>query len=85
VAFEQRDMSGSLWPNEHREKDTHPHRTGSAMIDGVEYWVNGWVKESNGKKWLSLAFKRKDAKPAAGKAQKPAPSAKDDFDDDLTW
>lgn len=68
MAYEQKDNSGSLFKNERKEKDTHPDRTGSAMIGGVPYWVNGWVKQDkNGNPWLSLAFKPKEA--AAPKRQ----------------
>ena len=68
MAYEARDMSGSVFVNDRKERDNQPDRTGSCMIDGVEYWVNGWVKkDKNGKPWMSLAFKRKDA-PAAGRA-----------------
>lgn len=60
MAYEQKDNSGSLFKNEKKEKDTHPDRTGSAMIDGVAYWVSGWVKQDrNGNPWMSLAFKPK--------------------------
>ena len=68
MAYEQRDMSGSLFKNSRKTSDKHPDRNGSAMIDGVEYWVSGWVKQDrNGNPWMSLAFKRKD------EAQAPAP------------
>jgi hypothetical protein len=62
MAYEQKDMSGSVFNNGKKEKDTHPDRTGSCMIDGIEYWISGWVKkDKNGNPWMSLAFKRKDA------------------------
>ena len=60
MAFEQKEMSGSLFKNEKREKESHPTMTGSALIDGVEYWVSGWTKEGNKGKWISLAFKPKE-------------------------
>lgn len=60
MAYEKRDMSGTLFKNDKREKDTHPHATGTAIIDGVEYFVNAWTKEGRGGKFQSLAFKRKD-------------------------
>jgi hypothetical protein len=66
--FEQRDNSGSLFKNEKREKETHPHATGSAMIDGVEYWVSAWTKEGKNGKFQSLAFKKKEEK-VGGKRQ----------------
>lgn len=60
MAYEQRDNSGTLFKNERREKDTHPHATGTAMIDGVMYYVSAWTKEGGKGKFQSLAFKRKD-------------------------
>jgi hypothetical protein len=61
MAFERKDNTGAVFQNQRKEKDTHPDRTGDAMIDGREYWVNGWIKQDrNGKQFLSLAFKPKD-------------------------
>lgn len=52
-----------MFVNEKKETETHPDRTGSALIDGREYWVSGWIKDGKNGKWMSLAFKPKDAKP----------------------
>jgi hypothetical protein len=82
MAYEQKDMSGSLFVNNRKEKETHPDRTGTALIDGVSYYVNGWIKDSITGKWLSLSFKRKDeaAKPAKEAAGIPdAPIHDDDI------
>jgi hypothetical protein len=70
MAYEMKDMSGSLFKNDKREKDTHPNATGSCLIDGVAFWISAWTKEDkNGNKYQSLAFKRKDeAKPAPKKS-----------------
>jgi len=58
--YEQKDFSGSIWVNDRKDQDTHPDRTGSAKIDGVGYWVNGWLKKTkDGKPYLSLSFKKK--------------------------
>lgn len=62
MAYELRDNSGSLFKNEKREKDTHPHATGTAMIDGVEYYVSAWTKEGKNGRFQSLAFKRKESR-----------------------
>ena len=59
MAYEQKDNSGTLFKNEKREKDAHPHATGSALIDGVEYWVSAWTKEGAKGRFQSLSFKPK--------------------------
>ena len=62
MSFEQRDNSGAMFKNQRKEKDTHPNLTGTAMIDGVMYYVNGWTKESKkdgGDRWISMSFKKK--------------------------
>jgi hypothetical protein len=87
MAYEQQNNSGAVFVNDRKEKDTHPDRAGSATIDGVEYWVSGWLKKSrDGQPYLSLAFKRKNADAAQSKnetaksAGGPAP-----FDDEIPF
>jgi hypothetical protein len=79
--FEQKDNSGSLFKNERREKDTHPHATGSALIEGVEYWVSAWTKEGKSGKFQSLAFKRKTDKTQDGVKHNTGKLAEDDLGD----
>ena len=85
MAYEMKELSGSLFKNQKKEKDTHPNATGSCLIDGVHYWVSAWTKtDKNGDKWQSLAFKSKDVD------QKPAPEQRNsgsvaDMDDDLPF
>jgi hypothetical protein len=60
MAFEQRDNSGSIWLNDRKDKDEHPDRTGSIMVAGTEYWINGWLKKTkDGKAFMSLSVKPK--------------------------
>src|SRR5262249_3892353 len=66
MAFEQKDNSGAVFVNDRKEEDAHPDRTGSARIDGVDFWVNGWLRKTrDGKPYLSLSFRPKQDKPAA--------------------
>lgn len=83
MAYETKDNTGSVFQNERKEKDTHPDRTGSAKIGGVDYWVNGWIKQDrNGKPYLSLAFKPKEGAAKAPEPPAARPSLKDDMDGD---
>lgn len=63
--FEQRDNSGVLFKNDRRENDKHPNAKGTALIDGVEYYVSAWTKEGQKSRFQSLSFERKGAKPKA--------------------
>lgn len=83
--------TGLLARNERKEKDTHPDYSGSVNVDGVEYWLSGWVKEGRegsklaGKKYFSLSLRKKDNQPAA--APKPAggDGGFDDLDSDVPF
>lgn len=66
---------GVLFINDRKERDTQPDRTGSLNVDGVEYFIDGWIKESGaGAKFLSLSVKRKDKQPTAAPAPSRAPA-----------
>lgn len=88
MAYEMRDNSGSLFKNEDRQKDTHANARGSAVIDGVHYFMDAWTKDGEKGKWQSLSFKKKDKQPGVAAAPKPSSqrpagggSKADDFDD----
>jgi hypothetical protein len=63
MAYEKRDNSGSLFKNDKRKTDKHANMAGSIMVNGVDYWINGWTKETkNGDKYISLSVTPKEAK-----------------------
>lgn len=61
MAYELRDNSGTLFRNDKRKKDSHPHARGEAMIGGVLYEVAAWTKEGRNGRFQSLSFKEKEA------------------------
>lgn len=63
MAYQQKDMEGSLFKNDKREKDTHPHMQGSCTIDGVKYWISAWTNDGDKGRWQGLKFKRAEAAP----------------------
>jgi hypothetical protein len=59
--------SGILSRNDRKTSDNQPEFTGSAEINDVEYWMNAWVQEKDGRKFFKISFKPKDGqKPASG-------------------
>lgn len=70
MAYEQKDLSGSLFKNDRKNTANHPDYTGSVLVDGVDYWLSAWIKDGKKGKWMSLGLKRKDA------SDKPAPRPK---------
>jgi hypothetical protein len=64
ATFQHKPNRGSLFPFE-KQKDGDRDYAGSALIDGVEFWVSGWRAETKaGRKYLNLSFKPA-AKPSA--------------------
>ncbi len=84
MAYQPKDNTGSLFKNDKKETDSHPNARGSALIDGVEYWVDAWTNEvqsgdNAGQKYQALKFKRKDtARAPTSQPQRRTPTRDDD-------
>ena len=65
-------------PNDNQDRDYF----GSLDVEGIEYWLSGWVRTSkkSGKKYLSLSVKPKQDKPPATNKSRAA-----DFDDSIPF
>ena len=94
------NMKAAIWINDKREKETHPHFKGSALIDGVEYYVSAWKRNAGAKHNapdLKMSFtkvsdvKRKAVDQANQSLSKPQQSAPppppepNDFDDSIPF
>lgn len=56
------EMKGVLFNNKRKTNSSQPDVTGSATIDGVEYWVSGWKNKSKqGVSFISLSFNTKES------------------------
>lgn len=84
MAYEMKDMNGSLFKNDKKEKESQPNAKGSCVIGGIHYWISAWTKEGANGKYQSLAFQPKE------RDEKPAPEKRnsgtfDDLDSDLPF
>lgn len=81
---------GTLGRNKRKEKDTHPDYSGKINVDGVEYWLSGWLKEANGEKFFSLSVKPKEPR-QDNRAEKFEAAVQDRWpgaqkvNDDIPW
>jgi hypothetical protein len=73
------ELKGVLFKNDRKESDEDRDYSGSAAINGREYWLSGWKKRSkSGTPFLSLSFKPKEAP-----AETSKPKAKPEFNDEI--
>ena len=55
--YETRDMSGTLFRETEKTKETQPDYTGKVVVRGETLRIAGWLKEGkSGKPYVSLAF-----------------------------
>ena len=70
--------TGALFKNDKRESEKQPLYKGQLNVEGAEFWISAWLKESkNGDKYMSLSVQPKEQK-----ASKPAPK-RPSVDDDV--
>lgn len=71
---------GSLFKNEKKTEEKHPDMSGSININGTDYWISGWKKQSKaGTGFISLSVRPKEQ---IRQSSQPTNKAKaQDFDD----
>lgn len=66
------ELSGALFKNQRKSKETQPDYRGQATIGGVDYWLAAWIKKSKkGYTYMSLAFTAKDEETDSAPADEP--------------
>lgn len=77
---------GALFRNKKRENDKQPTHTGPLNVEGIEYWISAWTKESKaGEKFFSLSVKRKEGDIRHTERRAPAYDRNPDIDDDIPF
>lgn len=57
MAYEMKDMSGSLFREKEKKSEKSPDYTGKVKIEGKELRLAGWIKQTKaGDTYLSLAL-----------------------------
>ena len=64
--------TGALFKNDKKERPSHPDYRGDCTIKGRKLWFSGWIKEGQKGKYMSLAFRQAEDKPAEAKPKTPA-------------
>ena len=89
MAYEKRDNSGVLFKNDRKAATSHADYNGSITVNGVDYWLNAWVKEGQKGKFFSLSVKPKEVRQRAGVPPKdpstPARSLRQEMDDEVPF
>lgn len=79
--FIHNELSGTMFVNDRKVKDSQPIFTGSCMIEGIEYRISAWSKvTATGRKMYTLKFQNADdAYPlGTGNPDTPKPAMPDD-------
>jgi len=76
------NLTGVLFKNDKDGNEKRPDYKGSAEIEGVQYWVSAWIRDTAKGKCLSMKYERKEQQAAPAAPAKPAPDA---FDDDVPF
>ena len=86
MSFERQDNSASAFKNDRKEKPTHADYTGTALIDGKEYWLNVWIKKDrNGNTYFSHSYRPKEQVFKEAKEAVQENTAHDDFSDSIPF
>ena len=68
MAYEQKDMTGTLFVNDKKESPQHPDFTGTVLINGVSLRLAAWKNiAKSGKKYLKISVS--EDKPKFAKKQ----------------
>lgn len=64
MAFETNELTGALFLNERKERDSQPDFKGTVRVNNTMYWLAAWEKVSkNGTEYMSLALTEMEDQP----------------------
>lgn len=69
------NLTGVLFKNDKDGNEKRPDYKGSAEIEGVQYWVSAWIRDTAKGKCLSMKYEAKENQATAPVTPAPAPVA----------
>lgn len=85
MAYQHKPGFGSLFPNDRREKDTHPHHKGTVMDPTGKVWdIAAWEREGSRGTFLSLKLSEPRERPVADNAKATA-AKQPELDDEIPF
>lgn len=69
--------TGAMFANDKQGNDKRPDRRGSLNVEGVDYWISGWLrkKKDTGEPFMSIKVERKEQRAdQRGGQHSPAPA-----------
>lgn len=84
------NLTGALFKNDRKDKETQPDYRGSCEIEGTEYWMSAWIKQISkgdkaGQMFMSISFQEKEGGRPKAKAKPQPVDHGDDFDDKIPF
>jgi hypothetical protein len=88
MAYDNTNRNTNRWTlgrNRNKTKETQADHKGSINIEGVEYWLDGWIttNKTTGEKFFSGSAKLKDA--PSGHVPSKSTTAEVETDDDIPF
>ena len=68
MAYEQKELSGSLFKNDKGDNPSRPDYRGDCKIGGEVYEIAAWIKDGKNGKFISLSFKPKQERTGAAQS-----------------
>jgi uncharacterized protein (DUF736 family) len=64
MAYEEKNMAGSLWPNQYKDSETKPDFKGTVTIEGKQWTLAAWASKTKaGADYYSLKASEPYKKP----------------------
>ncbi|MCK5445675.1 MAG: hypothetical protein KAI73_08630 [Rhodospirillaceae bacterium] len=60
---------GQIWKNDKKDTPNHPDFKGSIDVEGVEYWLSGWLRDKDGNPKapaMRFSIQKKEAQSGGG-------------------